>query len=33
MGSRVVTNKKVKKVCGIEFKNYGSNCGNNVKNI
>ncbi|CAK88142.1 unnamed protein product (macronuclear) [Paramecium tetraurelia] len=28
MGSRVITNKKNKVVCGIEFKNYGSHCDN-----
>lgn len=35
MGSRIITNKKIKKICGIEFKNYGSHCGNfyfNIKN-
>lgn len=28
MGSRILTDKKGKKVCGIEFKNYGSHSDN-----
>lgn len=28
MGSRILTTKPGKKVCGIEFKNYGSNSEN-----
>lgn len=29
MGSRILTDKKIKKQCDIEFKNYGSHIGLN----